>query len=496
MNPTAKTRRQWLRAAGGATLAIPFLPSLATLPRAYGAEPRVPRRKAFVAMCTHHGGISPANMYPTTTPGRRIELLPGHAIAHGPLAPSTEGGETVISQVLRAPSTRLTPRILSKMLVQRGLDIPFYLSHHWGGHMGNIAGNDGVAGHEQKAVQAFPNPTFDQVLAWSRATYPDLGVIRERSFTMGERFSYNWSSPSTRSGSIQPVAQNASASAWFDRIFGRLGGTSPAMTTAPSRKPLVDQVLVSYKRLRESNPRLSAADRRRLDDYMDRIAELQRKLSVAAPASCGNVKKPEGGSGSVERYRVFNEVMAASIMCGLTRVFVLSVSDRFINYQGDWHQGVAHTHDQSRLVPANRAAFQAVLLDLAHRLDVDAGDGSTYLDHSLLYWSQESGNVTHHSMQMPIVTLGSAGGAIKTGMFVDWRNMEARAVRIHNTSYQPGLLINRWWATLLTAFGLPSAEWEGRRNKGFGHIHVGGSMAAAYNKAHQDACSDRLPVVT
>jgi hypothetical protein len=417
-------------------------------------------------------------------------------VSHGRLTPSTDGGDTVLSPVLRAPSTRLTPRIVSKMLVQRGLDIPFYLSHHWGGHLGNIAGNDGVAGGDQKAVQAYPNPTLDQILAWSRATYPDLAAIRERSLTMGGRISWNWSSPSSRSGSIQPVSSNASSTSWFDRVFGgAMAAPSPA-ASGPPRKPLVDQVLASYKQLRESNARLSAADRRRLDDYMDRIAELQRKLAVSRAPSCGNVKKPTAGSGSVERYRVFNEIMAASIMCGLTRVFAVAVSDVFMSFQGDWHQQVAHTHDQSRLVPANRSAFQAVMLDLAHRLDVDAGDGSTYLDHALLYWSQESGNITHHSMQMPIVTIGGAGGAIKTGRYVDWRNSEAAPVRIHNTPYQPGVLMNRWWATVLSAFGLPPSEWEGNRNKGFGHMHVPRSMSAGYAKAHQDACSDRLPIVT
>ena len=50
--------------------------------------------------------------------------------------------------------------------------------------------------------------------------------------------------------------------------------------------------------------------------------------------------------------------------------------------------------------------------------------GGTLLDHSLVAWGQESGNVTHFAFSMPVITAGAAGGAIKTGSYCDYRNLE------------------------------------------------------------------------
>ena len=61
------------------------------------------------------------------------------------------------------------------MNVLCGLDVPFYIAHNTGLHLGNYARNDGNGG-DGKAVQAFPRPTIDQIMAWSPSFYPDLSA--------------------------------------------------------------------------------------------------------------------------------------------------------------------------------------------------------------------------------------------------------------------------------------------------------------------------------
>ena len=57
-------RRMFLRGAGGAALAIPFLPSL--ISRAFAADPKpLPPHQCFFAIGTGHGGIWGNNMYPS-----------------------------------------------------------------------------------------------------------------------------------------------------------------------------------------------------------------------------------------------------------------------------------------------------------------------------------------------------------------------------------------------------------------------------------------------
>jgi hypothetical protein len=168
----------------------------------------------------------------------------------------------------------LTAALLGKMNVVRGLDIPWYIAHHTGGHLGNFARNDGN-GDDGAAVQASSMPTIDQIMAWSSNFYGDLSGITERALIFGShRLSYNWSSPSDRSGEIQEVSGDDDPLTMFNRVF--ISDEDPS-DPAP-RAPIVDKVFSSYQSLRQSNRRLSTEDGQRLDDHMDRLAELQRLL--------------------------------------------------------------------------------------------------------------------------------------------------------------------------------------------------------------------------
>jgi len=489
-------------------MALPFLPSLATPPRAYGATVVGANKKSFVAFCTQHGAIAPSNMYPLSSAVNKQSVLGGQ-VSFGPLQRKVQGNDAVISPTLTAPADVLTDRLVGKLLVQKGFDIPFYISHHTGGHLGNVAGNDGVAGGDQVASQKFPNPTIDQTMAWSGSFYPDLAGVRLRNIELGYGgWSYGYSSPTMRSGSILRNGRGVtSAQDAFTRIFG---GTTAAGNASPvsTRKPIVDQVLAHWKSVRESNVRLSASDRQRMGDFMDRMSELQRSLKVTVAPLCTSLKQPatdtpglngqteKTPSDSIRRFSIWNDVISAAILCGTTRIFVVSVHDLFMPFGGDWHQEVAHTQDQSKLVPSNRDFFRYGLTDLARKLDVDAGDGGTYLDRSLLHWSQESGDTTHHGMNQAIVSYGSAGGFFKTGQFVDWSNPTAAKINQYGVFKNPGILMNHWHANVMLGMGIPKADWPTVNNKGYGNLWMGMQFRSGYSAAAQAAMGDPLPIIT
>jgi hypothetical protein len=503
------TRRQLLRGAGGFSLGLPFLPSLARPRFAHGADPLPARLPRFVAFTTEHGGISGTNMFPDPALlTEKTDLFPGHTAGWGMLRAHPDGADAVLSPVLRAPAGVLTDRLVAKMNVLRGFDIPFYIGHHTGGHLGNYARNDGN-GSEGKAVQGDLWPTIDQVMAYSPTFYPDLGGIKERSLYTGTRggLSWGWSNPTGHTGGVQEVRPEASSLALFNRIF-----VPPAAAGTNPRKPIVDRVIDSYRSLRNGNRRLSAADRQRLDDHLARLAELQRRLSVTRPASCSGVARPTDDSNRVgysyqdpvksqRKFKLFNDVIAAAFMCGTTRIAVVGVGDTFSGFSGDWHQDVAHkfmtASAQQLLVDALRLTFASSMLDLAAKLDVEETPGATYLDNTLLQWTQESGQHTHDSPSIPIVTFGNAAGFLKTGLYVDYRNVTPRGkLTIFGESYEyTGLTYSRWLSTVLQAMRLPRTEFERASIPGYANPYLGAGYKTAYVAGLVDSASQVAPII-
>jgi hypothetical protein len=497
------TRRRFLLGAGGAALALPVLPSLLTS-TAYGADPTFTRRPRLFVLASDHGGAFEASMFPSTSLlTSQGSIFSDHPYRYGTLTGSVSGSKRQLSPVLSADSTRFSPALLGKMNVLYGIDVPFYIAHSTGIHLGNYARNDGN-GQDGKDVQDDPRPTIDQILAWSPTFYPDIDSIRERAMVVSRRpISFNYSSPASQSGSIASVRGYDSSRDLFDRIF------VPPDDSMPRRAPVVDRVLESYRSLRNGNRRLSAADRQRLDDHMDRIAELQRKIGAGSGASCAGVTRPTeeaddfGGNNPEAAARwgqLYNDVVAAAFACGTSRVAVLDYgsTESFVSYGGDWHQEVAHkwqeTAAQTKLVDSYQRLFETVFLDLAAKLDVEEAPGMTYLDNSLLVWTQESGMETHGSVSIPIVMFGSAAGFLKTGLFVDYRRTGNRA-----SSFDPGaggtqslgLLHSQFLATVLRSMGLPPSEFERWGHKGYGVPSLTGEDWTPPYRQHYESTSSR-----
>jgi hypothetical protein len=147
---------------------------------------------------------------------------------------------------------------------------------------------------------------------------------------------------------------------------------------------------------------------------------------------------------------------------------------------------------------------------LAAKLDqLDAGNGQTVLDNSLLVWSQESGMETHASYGVPVVTFGGAAGSMNTGLYCDYRQNGQAAAAITPAQAAggmgsaaldgyvtyPGLLYDQWLATAIQLMGVPKSEFElwqdssGNVERGVGIPYLGmgkpyephyGSLSSAY----------------
>ena len=529
-SPLKLGRRHFLAGVGGFALAIPFLPSLEKQANADAAA----ARPNFFYLGSDHGGCWDNHFFPTSATPNSAPVVSGHSVSSGALTATVNDGKASLSAVLNASSSTLSSALVAKMNVLRGLDVPWYIAHNTGLHLGNFARNDGNGGDNLVVAALGMRPTIDQLMASSSSFYTSTDVARTKLKSMimnsGRQLSWAFAVPSQGvQSAVQSVQGVNSSLQLFNGIFGGEQTASPA-----PRPPVVDKILANYKSLREGNSRLSAADKARLDTHIAMLAELQSSLT--ARVSCTRPATPKEDAKQYEDYasasdaakygQLWLDVVAAAFACGASRIGVLGFGDTagLCDYRGtDWHHDVAHQwyldQQQAWLVQSYQGLFEQVFLYLAAKLDqLDAGNGQTVLDNSLLVWSQESGMETHASYGVPVVTFGGAAGAMNTGLYCDYRqNGQASAVivpaqatggmgspQLDGYVTYPGLLYDQWLATALQLMGVPKAEFElwkdgsGKVEHGVGTPFLGsgkpyephyGSLSSAY---YQNA-SNTLP---
>ncbi len=490
------SRRRFLRGAGGVTLALPVLPSLMSRAEEAWAAQNAPRR--FICYMTLHGGVWRQRMYPGDAVLTESGEIPGgHSYKFGNLIARREGADSILSDVLRAPTTVLTDRLVSKMTVSRGWDVTFHLGHHNGGHLGNYASSaDGRA--DANAVKSRPRPTIDQIMAWSPSFFPGGAVTPVRSIVVdssccGGGASTTWSNPQTKSGQIRHTSSLRTEQQLWNALFSGVRPSAP-VASVPS-KPVVDYVLDDYRRLTQSSRRLSSSDRTRVDAHISLLADIQRQLAAraATPVSCAEAKPPRAlknenwGSQpnnlSINRARwdLINKITLLALQCDITRVAAMYINDAFFDTSSSWHQDFAHQWKspgpQNGMTASQRNTLEHAILPMVTGMDRDDAFGNNMLDDSVVLWSQECGEESHEQQSMPMVTFGGAGGYLQTGKYFDLRRTSGSRRFLYDDPKreQVGVPHQRLMATMLLAMGIPESEWRAinQGDPGYGVNYVG-----------------------
>ena len=520
-------RRMFLHGAGGALLALPWLPSL--LSREAHAQSAAPRR--FVAIKSYStqnirdfypsravsgytlrnyggdesGGGNGKNDGTLALKQALAESSGRHSNGNeytGAWAPLSDFADGGVSNIL---GEHLNP-YLDKLLLLRGLDFLPDTNHNDGGILGNYAGGSIADG--ASSIEEFQ--TIDQVLAYSSKFYPTVPRgTRSLHLSPGRTNTFSYTRSGSSGGSIEQMIADTNPKAVFDRLFADFTGGEEPMPSVNPNLALVDRVIEDYRSVRDSG-KLSQADKDALEQHMNFMSELQARLeappvggSCAAPTEPPSVPN-QGVSVSTLRqsYGLMVDLMVAAIRCDLTRIVTLDVYKAIgmsggqeagfehscASCQGspnptDWHRA-AHDWDQmdqrAKVVSINEWISREIFLPILEKLDVDQGDGTTYLDSSAVLWGNELG-MNHLNYSVPTVLAGSAGGYLKTGRYIDYIDWN-RSVKFsqHNGMVIEGVPYNRLMVTLLQAFGLEPGDYEQDAGKGYGDTSTVGKSADAF----------------
>jgi Protein of unknown function (DUF1552) len=239
----------------------------------------------------------------------------------------------------------------------------------------------------------------------------------------------------SHNGMGSPNMAETSPQAVFDRLF-TMPATAPTpgarpFPSAAHRKSVLDLVSAQARSLRQ---RLGAADQARIDEHLDAIRGIELRLAAMPPTTttaCQPPARPSQGSPPIRDpdMVLHNEVMvdltAMALACDLTRVFTFRhhgwTDDPVFSDLGatDSHHNLTHNEGGNQpVVHAITVFTMGQLAKLIERLrSVTIGAG-TLLDHAAIMAYSEVGEGQSHSLDdIPILTIGRAGGALRTGLY-------------------------------------------------------------------------------
>jgi hypothetical protein len=409
MNAEKLTRRTLLKGVG-VTMALPWLESIPFFAgESASGTPKPPKRFAALFM---GNGISPP-----------------HWGAKG------SGADMQLSKSLE-PLKDLRPRlnVISGLFNKAATGVGIHP-----GQTGNILSGAAL----QKGAVLRGGVSVDQVLArhFSEETaQPSLVLGCEQPITgyHETNFSMAYSSHISWQDANSPVPMEVYPSLAFDSLFDNQG----------SRRTIsiLDRVQAQAAALQR---KVSRTDRAKLDEYLTSVRDVEKRVERTRAAQnkaqekardrgrpAIAMKRPDNGlpEDIREHMRLMCDIIALAFQTDKTRVATLllcrDLSGLFYPFLDvrTAHHPTSH-EDSSDAYERVTRYYVGQLAYLAHRLAAMPEGDSTVLDNScLMFLSNMWSGSRHDSSKLPVLLVGSLGGAIKTGRVLDYtqRNKDER----------------------------------------------------------------------
>jgi hypothetical protein len=400
-------RRTFLKGAG-VTIALPLLEAM--LPAQTPSRQTAANAKSrFTAIFFPHG-MAPGYWIPKTD-GTNFDF----PFIMEPLAPYRD--RVVILSGLWAKSAEPPPGVT-------GAD-------HW------VASAFLCANKPKKTTGAdiYNGMTIDQVIArkiGQDTLLPSLQMAIEdpsgSSSTCGEGYSCAYTNSISWSAPDRPLPMEINPQVVFERLFGDGSTPQERNTRREQDRSILDSVTRSLASLRKE---IGPGDRVRLDQYLEDVREIERRLDIAAKASAEAPTSdvPFGVPESFDEHiKLQFDLNALAFQGDITRVSTLLGARDLTgkNYPDSgtntsFHGGSHHAENPQRIADyakINRYHVACLAYFLNKLKSTPDGDG-TLLDHSLVFYGTNMGNSNQHlHYDVPHILAGAASGKLKGGRHI------------------------------------------------------------------------------
>jgi len=416
-------RRTFLQGLG-AVVALPYLDAMEPSLRSIGkraAHEAVTKKSRFVAIESVHGAAgsnvwgASKNLWAPAGVGRNFELTPESALA--PLEPWRKYLTIVSNTDVRMAEAFDAPEIGGDHFRSSAV----FLTQ---AHPKQTQGSDLYVG-----------TSLDQLIArkiGAETAIPSMQLCIENLDQAGGCY-YNyacaytdtisWASPS------EPLPMIRNPRIAFDLLFGAGNNNADRLTRRAANRSILDWIVGETASLKRE---LGAADKQRLDKYLEDIRELERRIqAVEAKNSTGEARElPEAPIGVPDSFadhmKLMFDFQVLAFQSDMTRVFSFKTgrdaSSRAFPESGTdkgFHPASHHGGREAAILDFNKINQYHVAM-LPYFLDKlkNTMEGDTnLLDKTTIIYGSPMGDANlHNHRRCPLVILGGGNGQFNGNM--------------------------------------------------------------------------------
>jgi hypothetical protein len=252
-----------------------------------------------------------------------------------------------------------------------------------------------------------------------------------------------------------PVPPEVNPRLVFDRLFAEKPTDPESIARNELRASVLDSVLEDAKDL---NRKLGGSDRKKLDQYLSGVRELEKRLARVEPLTPtvlpDDVSRPIGVPADLtEHIRLMSDLMVLAFQTDSTRIsaFMLGREGSEQKYRmvgvNEGHHSISHHMNRQDNLDKLKVINTYLMSQFAYLTgklkSVQEGEG-TLLDNCMVVYGSAIADPNRHAHHdLPVVLVGRGGGTIKTGRYV---------------RYKSDTPLNNLWLAMLDRFGAKTAK--------------------------------------
>ncbi len=402
-------RRTVLRGAG-ALIGLPLLEAMQAGP-AWSAQSQAPLRLAFLYVpngmhmpdwtpsTAGRGFELPATMQPLAGVRKHISVLTNLTL-DGARAHGDGGGDHARSAA--AFLTGAHPKKTGGADIHNGISVDQVIASHVGDQTRFASLELGLEGSSQSgSCDSGYSCAYSSNLAWRNST--------------------------------SPLAKEMDPRAVFDRLFGSDNPAEQSRSQSVRQNRRKSVLDFAAEDARTLHAKLGAADRRKLDEYLYAVRDIEKRLDEPQSLDPGDYTRPAGVPGKLDEHcRLMLDMLALALSTDSTRVATFMFANEGSNRSHpelgapESHHDLSHhgnnTEKQAKISKINHFYVQKLGYLLEAMDKIQEGERSLLENSIVLYGSGISDGDRHNHDNLPILLAGSGGMRIKPGLHHQFNN--------------------------------------------------------------------------